>query len=359
MRTDDEFETRGGVPLARTVWAPAHGDGGRSSSGDVDGGPRGGVLLIHGMAEHRKRYATLAETLAERGYLVWAYDHRGHGDTAVDPKSRRHIAPGNDWTVLVEDVRELLAALGRALAVASAEADAEGSGADGAGAAPRPAAALQPPGQLFALGHSMGSLLLRDALRDPPSPLCGAILMGTAGSGGLKAMVGRALAAIVAAFRAPATPSKLLNDLTFGPYNAAIPDAQTEFDWLSRDSDEVRRYIGDPHCGEVMSAHFYRELARGLMRVSSRAAIEAISHETSLLLLSGTEDPVGGTSGRGVREVAERIERAGHPGVDLRFRPGARHELLHEVDRHEVICEIADWLDDRAATCQNRPHQQE
>src|SRR6056297_1414114 len=121
-RTDDEFETRGGVPLARTVWAPAHGDGGRSSSGDVDGGPRGGVLLIHGMAEHRKRYATLAETLAERGYLVWAYDHRGHGDTAVDPKSRRHIAPGNDWTVLVEDVRELLAALGRALAVASAEA---------------------------------------------------------------------------------------------------------------------------------------------------------------------------------------------------------------------------------------------
>jgi alpha-beta hydrolase superfamily lysophospholipase len=205
----------------------------------------------------------------------------------------------------------------------------------------------------------MGSLVLRDALCDPPSPLCGAILMGTAGSGGLKAMVGRALAAIVAAFRAPAAPSRLLNDLTFGPYNAAIPDVQTEFDWLSRDSAEVRRYIGDPHCGEVMSAHFYRELARGIMRVSSRAAIEAISHETSLLLLSGTEDPVGGPSGRGVREVAERIERAGHPHVDLRLRAGARHELLHEVNRHEVIGEISDWLDDRAATCQNRPHQQE
>ncbi len=331
-RTDDNFETRNGVHLARTIWAPPHGDGGRSNHGDGDGGPSGGVLLIHGMAEHRKRYANLAETLAARGYLVWAYDHRGHGDTAVGPESRRHIAPGDDWTALVEDARELLSALARA---------------------------LRPDGPLFAIGHSMGSLVLRDALRDPPSPLCGAVLMGTAGSGGLKAALGRALAAVVAAFKAPAAPSRLLNDITFGPYNAAIPDAQTDFDWLSRDPDEVRRYIEDPHCGEVMSAHFYRELARGIMRVSSRAAIEAIPHETSMLLLSGTEDPVGGTSGRGVREVAERLERAGHPRVELRLRADARHELLHEVDRHEIAAEIADWIDDQAATCQNRPHQQE
>ena len=107
-----------------------------------------------------------------------------------------------------------------------------------------------------------------------------------------------------------------------------------------------------------MSAHFYRELARGIMRVSSREAIAAIPQETSLLLMSGTEDPVG-RAGRGVREVAERLERAGHPRVELRLRAGARHELLHEVDRQEVVREIADWLDHQVATCQNRPHKQE
>lgn len=171
-------------------------------------------------------------------------------------------------------------------------------------------------------------------------------------------MAGRALAAVVAAFKAPSAPSKLLNDLTFGPYNAAIADAQTDFDWLSRDRNEVHRYIEDPHCGEVMSGHFYRELARGITRVSSRAAIEALPRETSLLLLSGTEDPVGG-SGRGVREVAERLERSGHPDVELRLKAGSRHELLHEIDRHEVVREIADWLDHRTVTCQNRYHQQE
>ncbi len=354
-RTDDKFETRDGVHLVRTTWDPAAGDG----------GPRGGVLLVHGMAEHRTRYVTLAEALAGRGFLVWAYDHRGHGDTAEDPESRRHIAPGDDWTALVEDARELLSALARALVDTGAggpgRAGAETGGAGGAEpeTVARTVAEPRTGGPLFVLGHSMGSLVLRDALRNPPSPLCGAILMGTAGSGGLKAVAGRAFAAVVAAFTAPQAPSRILNDLTFGPYNATITDPQTEFDWLSHDPDEVRRYIEDPCCGEVMSAHFYRELARGIMRVSSRAAIEAIPHEISLLLMSGTEDPVGGSSGRGVREVAERLERAGHPRVELRLRAGARHELLHEVDRHEVVGEIADWIDQQATTCQNPPHQQE
>ncbi|MFP4374111.1 MAG: alpha/beta fold hydrolase [Spirochaetaceae bacterium] len=341
-RNDDSFETRDGTRLARTVWEPSGGDGAAVRLGVGDGAAvrfgvaRGAVLIIHGMAEHRARYAAVAETLADRGFLVWAYDQRGHGDSAPTPQSRRHIAPGNNWTSLVEDARELLASLAHAFSRAGA-----GRG-----------------GPLFALGHSMGSLVLRDVLRHPPSPLCGAIMMGTAGPGGLRAAAGRALAAIIASFSPPDAPSKLLNDLTFGAYNAAVGDVQTEFDWLSRDSEEVRRYIDDPYCGEIMSAHFYRELARGMMRVSSPAAVGAIPHEISLLLLSGTEDPVGG-HGRGVREVAERLERAGHPRVELRLRDGARHELLHEIDRREIIDEIAEWLERRTATCQNRPHQQE
>jgi alpha-beta hydrolase superfamily lysophospholipase len=310
------------------------------------------------------RYADLGEALAARGFVVWAYDQRGHGDTAQGPESRRHIAPGDDWMALVEDAGELLSALARALAgdeatrTEAASIEAADTKARGAGIMAGSRAAPRTGGPIFALGHSMGSLVLRDTLRNPPSPLCAAILMGTAGSGGLKAAVGRALAAIIAAFRPPHGPSKFLNDLTFGPYNHDIAHAETQFDWLSRDPHEVRRYIEDPFCGEVMSAHFYRELTRGIMRVSSREAIAAIPHETSLLLMSGTEDPVG-RAGRGVREVADRLERAGHPSVELRLRAGARHELLHEVDRGEVVREIADWLEHQVATCQNRPHLQE
>ena len=144
-RIDDRFETRDGVSLARTVWDPA---GRRAVEAHGDGGLRPGVLLIHGMAEHRTRYAELGEALAARGFVVWAYDQRGHGDTAAGPESRRHIAPGDDWMALVEDARELLSALARALAAADAAGteaaaiEAAGTEARGTGitaeAEPRP-----------------------------------------------------------------------------------------------------------------------------------------------------------------------------------------------------------------------------
>lgn len=315
-RFEDVFETSEGVRLARTVY---------------DGGRRAGVLLIHGMAEHRGRYAPLAEALAADGALVWVYDQRGHGGSAPDAASRRHISPGNDWRAYAADARELLVALQQAVS------------SSGAGPAP----------PLFALGHSMGSLVLREVLREPPVPLCGAVLMGTAGPGGAKAHIGRLLAATIAAFKAPTAPSAFLNDMTFGAYNKAIPGATTEFDWLSRDSEEVRRYIDDPDCGEVMSAHFYRELARGIVRVSSRGARAAVPHETAVLLYSGAADPVG-DHGRGVEAVGEGLRGAGHPRVEVRLRDGARHELLHETDRAEVLAELARWITERTTACQKQ-----
>jgi alpha-beta hydrolase superfamily lysophospholipase len=282
------------------------------------------------MAEHRRRYEDIAAALARRGFLVWVYDQRGHGDTPAGSESRRHIAPGDAWSGLVDDARGALRAL-------AAEV-----GTDSTTGEPLP---------LCALGHSMGSLVLRDVLRHPPSPVCAAVLMGTAGPGGLKAAVGHVLSAFIAFFSAPSRPSRLLDRLTFGAYNKRIADAATRFDWLSRDREEVERYLGDPHCGEVMSASFFRELTRGMMRVSSAPAFSDVPPETSILLASGTEDPVG-DAGRGVREIAERFRSAGHPRVEISLRAGARHELLHETDREEATAEIVYWLEQKVAACQ-------
>ena len=40
---------------------------------------RGVVQIVHGMAEYALRYAPLAEFLSERGFIVCAEDHLGHG----------------------------------------------------------------------------------------------------------------------------------------------------------------------------------------------------------------------------------------------------------------------------------------
>src|SRR4051812_21099378 len=41
--------------------------------------PRGGVLIVHGYADHGGRYVELGERLVARGYATMAFDYRGHG----------------------------------------------------------------------------------------------------------------------------------------------------------------------------------------------------------------------------------------------------------------------------------------
>ena len=49
----------------------------------MDGEPalktRATIVIAHGLADHSGRYEHFAEFFARKGYLVYAYDHRGQG----------------------------------------------------------------------------------------------------------------------------------------------------------------------------------------------------------------------------------------------------------------------------------------
>ncbi len=51
--------------------------------------------------------------------------------------------------------------------------------------------------------------------------------------------------------------STKLNNLIFGKYNTYFKTNNTEFDWLSSDSDEVDKYINDPYCGTIFTAGLF------------------------------------------------------------------------------------------------------
>ncbi len=42
---------------------------------------RGTVVLVHGLFEHSGRYLDVATHLMQEGYVVWAFDHYGHGQS--------------------------------------------------------------------------------------------------------------------------------------------------------------------------------------------------------------------------------------------------------------------------------------
>ena len=72
--------------------------------------PEGDVIavlqIVHGVAEHGKRYDEFASFMASKGFLVVAQDHMSHGGSLGENGKLGHFAGG--WFCAVADVYQLL-----------------------------------------------------------------------------------------------------------------------------------------------------------------------------------------------------------------------------------------------------------
>ena len=285
-----------------------------------DGEPRAVVQISHGMAEHTGRYARLASVLVGAGYAVWAHDHRGHGGTARSEDDLGHFADQDGFARVVDDLLAIRTEIGR-----------EGQDASG-----RPVA-------LFA--HSMGSFISQAALAlRPPSPWNAVILTGSDAPGGLSYRAFLQVAKVERRRQGPRGRSNTLDRLAFGPYNLAFRPTRTGSDWLSRDSAEVDLFIADPRTGFLLSNQAWVDFIEGREGVSRMGFGAVAPKDLPILLIAGDKDPVG-RRGKGVRMLADQLRSAGMRDVEVRFYPGARHELVNETNRDEVQRDVLAFLD--------------
>ncbi|MCW5635072.1 MAG: lysophospholipase [Rubrivivax sp.] len=266
--------------------------------------PLGVVQLAHGLAEHGQRYARFANALNAAGFVVHAVDHRGHGRTARGELGR-FGAPG--FSGLIADVVQFGAAL-RAQH----------------GALP-----------LFLFGHSMGSFAAQAALLEHSATWSGAVLSGST-----------ALDAFVAAMaQAPADGPAGLE-----AFNAGF-EHRTGYEWLSRDAAEVDAYVADPWCGWPVPDDVIPMLFAPAARLADPAALAGIRSGLPLLIASGDADPLAG-GGALLQLLGQRYREAGLADVTVTLYPGARHEILNETNREQVIADIVAWL---RARCERTP----
>ena len=59
-------------------------------------------------------------------------------------------------------------------------------------------------------------------------------------------------------------------------------------------------------------------------------------------VLAGEEDPVG-ENGKGVKRFARMLEKIGMTNVVCQIYPGARHELLCDLNKEQVTQDIKTW----------------
>jgi alpha-beta hydrolase superfamily lysophospholipase len=253
------------------------------------------VQISHGMGEHSGRYARLAAALGADGFEVYAHDHRGHGRSVRNANEFGHFGP-DGWNALVAD----LVTVGEVI-------DARSGGA-----------------ARVLLGHSMGSFAVQQYLLDHSADIAAAVLTGTS-----------ALDAVFGRLDADASLDRMPENESF--------EGRTDFDWLSRDADEVDRYIADPACGFSADADALADMAVASTRPVDADALRGIRPDLPILLMSGIADPLSGAMAL-VELVGQRYRDAGVRDVSVLGYQGARHEVFNETNRADVTADLIRWL---------------
>lgn len=282
-----------------------------------EGEPKAVVQIVHGMAEHAKRYDDLAKYLNSQGYAVYAEDHAGHGASINKEGIKGYFAPENGWSLVVTDIMTLHE---------TAKRDYPGV-----------------PQVLY--GHSMGSFLARTCASRYPEEFDALVFSGTAGKNPVLA-IAKMLAKAGVRKTGGKVPDEKLNGLAFGSYLKRIGNPRTPFDWLTKDEAIVDEYVKDDLCGFTFTSAAFRDLFDGLGEIAGKKWAAKVKN-VPIYLLAGKDDPVG-SYGKGVVEVCEDLRATAHTHVVLQLYEGGRHEMHNETNRDEVYRGICAFL--RSAT---------
>lgn len=250
------------------------------------GQPRGAVLLTHGFGEYASRYVTgysgLIPALTEAGFTVYAYDQRGHGESA----GRRAVVDVEDLVADHFRAREALRGLGV---------------------------------PLFAFGHSMGGLVTAASAARDPRGLSGVLLSSPA------LLVGEDQSPLLK--RAAPLLARVL---------PALPVTELDPAATSRLPEAVQAYRADPrnYHGKVPALS-----AATMLRTSGALWPDYARWTLPTLVVHGTEDRLAD-----VRGSQRFVQSVASPDLTYHEVAGGFHELLNDEGAAGVRDVLLNWL---------------
>lgn len=270
-----------------------------------EGEVRAVVIIHHGMAEHINRYADYVKHLTDMGYAVFMHDMANHGKSNQKTELLGYFGENDGYKNLVKDLKTVYDLAKKEF----------------------------PDKKIIMFGHSMGSFIVRCFDCAYPGASDASVYMGT-GCSNPAAGMGKAISNLIASIKGSTYKSKMLDKITFGSFNKKT-DKKTSFDWLTRDSAIVQKYIDDDYCGFLFTVKGMNDLVNLNVWANSAECYNTVKKDLPILLVAGADDPVGAYS-KGINEVADKMKASGHTNVTVKLFPGCRHEVLNETNRQEV-----------------------
>ncbi|MBO6716879.1 MAG: alpha/beta hydrolase [Rhizobiaceae bacterium] len=277
---------------------------------------RGVVQINHGLAEHAARYERFADVLAGYGIHTYAHDHRGHGGTTAPGAPPRMFGPWPSGDKVIADVDAVHGHI----------------------------AEKHPGLPVITFGHSMGALIsMCHTLRYPERAAGVAIWNGQFTPA--PALLAAKAAMAWERFRLGSdAASRIIPKLTFQAWAKQIPNRRTDFDWLSRDPEEVDKYVADPLCGWDASVAMWSDLFGFIDYCSDDDRFAAVPKDRPFNLVGGEKDP-STEGGKLVRRFEKRLTRLGFSNLTSRVYADTRHECLNDLNRNLIMDEFAVWAE--------------
>ena len=297
----ESLQAEDGRRILVDIWAPAE--------------PKALIHIFHGLGEHPARYERFANYCNTQGIAVGIHNHRGHGENC-SAEELGHYADKDGWNKVISDAAIVQDELIR-----------------------------QVPGiPLILFGHSMGSYIAQCFLMRGHGSVSALALSATSFNSTGQLRIGHWIAWFEKVRGGKRNKSALLKKMGFGKFNKRFAPNRTDFDWLSRDENEVDKYVADPLSGADSSSQLWFDLTGGLLELSSLAALRKIRADLPVLITGGSDDPVGGK--KGLSRLAKKFEESGHSNTTLKIYEGGRHEMLNETNRDEFSRDLTRWMTD-------------
>ncbi|MGI9350028.1 MAG: alpha/beta fold hydrolase [Rhizobiaceae bacterium] len=279
--------------------------------------PKAVIQISHGMSEHAARYERFANALASNGYHTIAHDHRGHGKTTAPDAPIGQFATQDGWNKVLADVDAVNGYARKTF----------------------------PDLPVCAFGHSMGATIAASYVLNYPLRADAAAIWNGSMTGFLPNLLVQVLK-IERMLKGSDVVSTWGDVLTFQAWNKAFKPNRTQSDWLSRDPDEVDKYVADPLCGFSVNIGLWLDLLGGLNDLSDMDKINSIRKDMPFHVLGGAVDPCSSHS-KAVNQLGDRLLSAGLTDITKIVLPETRHESLNEVNRDETTAQFIKWLDER------------
>jgi len=249
----------------------------------VPPGARAALLIVHGMAEHRGRYADAVQRFTGKQIAAFTFDLRGHGRS---PGERADI---ESFQTFVDDLTAIRAGIEQA----------------------------HPQLPLFIWAHSLGSIVTIRSVEQRGDHLAGVITSGCP----------------IAAF--PRMPSPVRNTVVAlaTPFRSLHVSPGLPAEDLSHSKAVQASYTADPLVPGKVTVRLLIELER-----ACRAALrDAGAISVPWLALHGEADNIAPPQGS-----RQLVDALGSKDKTLHFFAGMRHEVHNEVE--PAATEFYQWV---------------